>query len=190
MARLIYSSICSLDGYVADENGNFDWAMPDEEVHRFANEGARRIGTYLFGRRMYDVMRYWASDEPLGTDQPEVIREYATIWQDADKVVYSGSLETVDTPRTTIQRTFEPDAIARLKASADRDISVGGPGLASAALRAGLVDQVQMILVPAVVGGGTPVLPAGIRVRLSLTDEHRFSGGFVALTYGVSGPLA
>jgi dihydrofolate reductase len=181
VAELIYSAIASLDGYVADENGNFDWAAPDEELHRFVNDLERPVGTYLYGRRMYDVMRFW--ETAGGADQPAVARDYAEIWRAADKIVYSKTLESVSSARTRIERDFEPDAIRRLKAGAGRDLGVGGPRLAAQALEAGLVDECHFFLAPVVVGGGTRCLPDGLRLDLELLDERRFESGFVYLRY-------
>ena len=182
MAKLIYSAITSLDGYVADTDGRFDWAAPDEQVHAFVNDLERPIGTYLYGRRMYDVMRYWetAHTEP---DQPPVGLDFARIWQAADKVVYSTSLDEVTTTRTRLERRFDPDTVRALKEGATRDISVGGPGLAAEALRAGLVDECHVFVNPVVVGGGTAFLPEGVRSDLELMDEHRFGNGVVHLHY-------
>jgi dihydrofolate reductase len=183
VARLIYSAITSLDGYVADEDGNFDWAAPDEEVHGFVNELERPVGTYLLGRRMYEVLVAW---ETMDTDdEPPVMRDYAEIWRAADKVVFSRSLERASSARTRIEPAFDPEAIRRMKASADRDISVGGPGLAAEAIRAGLVDEYHLFLSPIVVGGGRRVLPGDVRVELELVDERRFSNGVVYLRYRV-----
>ena len=160
MANLIYSGITSLDGYVVDADGNFDWAAPDAEVHAFVNELERPVGTYLYGRRMYEVMRYW--DTALEqADQPAVAQEYARIWQAADKIVYSGTLTAADTARTRLERTFDPERVRDLKASSAADLSVGGPHLAADALRAGLVDEVWQILAPVLVGGGTAMFPDG-----------------------------
>jgi len=184
MAKLIYSAIMSLDGYIADEHGNFDWAAPDEEVHAFVNDLERPIGTYLYGRRMYDVMRYWET-APTDAGQPSVTRDYAQIWQAADKIVYSRTLATASTTRTRIEKDFDPQAVRRLKATASRDMSVGGPDLAAQAIRAGLVDDLQLFVVPIVVGGGTRALPDHVRVKLQLLDEHRFTGGVVHLHYGI-----
>jgi dihydrofolate reductase len=184
MARLIYSAIASLDGYVADEQGNFEWAAPDEEVHVFVNDLERPIGTYLYGRRMYDVMTAWET-MPTDAGQPGVMRDFAQIWRAADKVVYSTTLEEVSTARTRVEREFDADAISRMKATADRDLSVGGPGLAGHALAAGLVDELQLFLVPAVVGGGTQALPDGVRLDLDLLDERRFASGVIYLRYRV-----
>ena len=182
MAKLIYSAITSLDGYVADENGNFDWAAPDEEVHRFVNDLERPVGTYLYGRRMYEVMVYWESAHTLA-DQPPFIQDFAEIWQAAHKIVYSKTLETVSSAKTRIERDFDPEAIRRMKATAGRDITVGGPDLAAQALEAGLVDELHLFLAPVVVGGGTRSLPDGVRLDLELLDERRFGNGTVHLHY-------
>jgi dihydrofolate reductase len=184
VAKLIYTAIASLDGCVADRDGNFDWAQPDEEVHRFVNDLERPIGTYLYGRRLYEVMKYWQTASE-GTDQPHYVVDYAGIWQAADKIVYSRILDTVSTPKTRLEREFDADEVRALKASANRDLSVGGPGLASAALVAGLVDELRLIVVPAVVGGGTAWLPDDLRIDLELKDEQRFTNGFVYLRYRV-----
>jgi dihydrofolate reductase len=181
LARLIYSAIASLDGYTADEAGNFDWAAPDEELHAFVNDLERDVGTHLYGRRMYEAMAVWETMDVSA--EPEVMRDYAGIWRAADKVVYSRTLATPSTPRTRIERDFDPQAVRRMKEAAGRDISVGGPGLAAHALRAGIVDEIQLFLVPAVVGGGTRALPDGLRVDLELLDERRFAGGAVYLRY-------
>jgi dihydrofolate reductase len=182
MAKLIYSAITSLDGYVADETGSFDWAAPDDEVHAFVNDLERPIGTYLYGRRMYDVMRYWETAR-TSADQPSVGTDFAQVWQAADKIVYSTTLDTVSTGRTRIERVFDPDAVRRLKASAEHDISVGGPDLAAQAIRAGLVDECHLFLTPILVGGGTPSFPDNVRVALDLLAEHRFGNGVVHLHY-------
>jgi dihydrofolate reductase len=182
MAKLIYSAITSLDGYVADESGNFDWAAPDEEVHRFVNDLERSIGTYLYGRRMYEAMRYWETAH-TAADQPTVAQDFAQIWQAADKIVYSKTLETASSARTRIERGFDPEAVRQMKARAGRDISVGGPDLAAQAIRAGLVDQVQLFLVPVVVGGGNPSFPNHVSLQLELLDERRFGNGTVYLHY-------
>ncbi len=185
MARLIYSTIASLDGYVADENGNFDWAAPDEEVHAFVNDLERPIGTYLYGRRMYETMVYWET-APTGADQPPVIRDYANIWQAAAKVVYSTTLKAVSSAGTRIERDFDPEAVKQMKAQAGRDISVGGPRLAAQAISAGLVDELRVFVVPIVVGGGTRSLPDNVRVTLELVDERRFASDVVHLHYRTS----
>ena len=179
MAKLIYSATTSLDGYVNDESGGFGWAEPDEEVHTFFNELERPIGTYLYGRRMYEVMRYW-QDPDLEAQSPH-IRDYAEIWQAADKVVYSRTLDSPSTPRTRIESEFDPAAVRDMKGAADANLSVGGPHLAAEALRAGLVDELHQVLHPVIVGGGTPWLPDGLRLDLQLLDERRFSNGAVEL---------
>jgi dihydrofolate reductase len=185
MAKLVYSAICSLDGYVADEQGNFDWAAPDDEVHGHVNELMRSIGTHLYGRRLYETMMYWERFEVI-PQQPDVASEFAELWRDADKVVYSRTLEEVSTARTTLERSFEPAAIARRKRRADRDLLIGGAGLAGEALRAGgLVDELHLFLHPMIVGGGTRALPDGARTRLELIDEHRFGSGVVHLHHRV-----
>lgn len=184
MARLIYAVISSLDGYVADETGSFDWAAPDEEVHAFVNDLVRQVGTQLLGRRMYDVLRYWESAELLADEQPAV-RDFAQLWRDTDKVVYSRTLATAPTARTRIERDFQPEAVRRLKAAADRDLSVGGPELAGQAIRAGLVDECHLLLVPVIVGGGTRSLPEHARIELELMEQRRFGGGTVHLHYRV-----
>jgi dihydrofolate reductase len=182
MAKLIYSAITSLDGYVADEDGNFDWAAPDEEVHTFVNELERRVGTYLYGRRMYEVMVYWETADILA-DQPPFIRDFAETWRAADKIVYSKTLETVSSAKTRIERDFDREAVRQMKASAERDISVGGPGLAAQAIKAGLVDECYLFVTPIVVGGGKKSLPDNVRLKLELLDERRFGNGVVHLHY-------
>jgi dihydrofolate reductase len=167
---------------VADEQGNFDWAAPDEEVHRFVNDLERRVGTYLYGRRMYEVMVYWETAHTL-PDQAPVIQDFAEIWQAADKVVYSKTLETAASARTRIERDFDAESIRRLKASAGRDITVGGPGLAAQAIEAGLVDELQLFVTPIVVGGGNAFLPKDVSVKLDLLDERSFGNGVVYLNY-------
>jgi dihydrofolate reductase len=182
MAKLIYSAIASLDGYIADEDGNFDWAMPDEEVHAFVNDLERPIGTYLYGRRMYEVMVFWETADTL-PDEPPVMRDFAAIWQAADKIVYSRTLEAVSSARTRLARDFDPEAVRQLKARSARDLTIGGPALAAQALKAGLVDECHLFLAPVVVGGGTPSLPDHVRVQLELLDERRFGNGMVYLRY-------
>jgi dihydrofolate reductase len=180
LGRLIYSAIGSLDGYVADEDGKFDWAAPDEEVHTFVNDLARPVGTFLLGRRMYEVLAYW-DDPPALAEQPRVIQEFAEIWQSADKVVYSRTLEAAQAARTRIERDFDAEAVRRLKSESDRDLAVGGPELAAQAIQAGLVDEYQLYLTPVLVGDGTRALPRGVRIDLELVDEHRFGNGRVFL---------
>jgi dihydrofolate reductase len=181
MGQLIYSGITSLDGYLADSHGNFDWSAPDEEVHAFVNDLERDAGTYLFGRRMYEVMSVWDSWDT--TDEPPVIQDYARIWRRADKVVYSSTLATASTDRTRIERTFNPNAVRAMKDGSDKNIGIGGATLASAALRAGLVDECQIFLNPVAVGGGLRFLPDGLNLRLDLLDQRRFSNGVVYLRY-------
>jgi dihydrofolate reductase len=183
VAKLIYSAIASLDGYVADEDGNFDWAAPDEEVHAFVNELERPVGTYLYGRRMYEVMGYWETADTLADQSSPPERDFAEIWRAADKVVYSKTLERPASARTRIEREFDPEAVRRVKASAERDLSVGGPELAAQAMKAGLVDELHLFVTPIVVGGGNRWLPDGVRVKLELLDERRFGSGVVYLHY-------
>jgi dihydrofolate reductase len=182
VASLIYSAIGSLDGYIADEHGKFDWAAPDEEVHGFVNDLARPVGTYLLGRRMYDVLAYW-DDPPALAEQPSVVQEFAAIWRASDKVAYSRTLETARTARTQIEREFDAEAIRQLKAQSERDLAVGGPDLAAQAIEAGLVDEYQLFVVPVVVGAGTQALPRRRRIELELVDERRFGNGTVFLRY-------
>jgi len=182
MAKLIYSALTSLDGYTADEAGNFDWAAPDEEVHAFVNDRERPIGTYLYGRRMYAVMAAWETMHLLPDQSPATL-DFAAIWQAADKIVYSTTLQKLSSARTRFARAFDPAAIRRLKAAAARDITVGGPGLAAQALKAGLIDECQLFVSPIVVGGGTPALPAALRLPLELLEEHRFGNGVIFLRY-------
>jgi dihydrofolate reductase len=186
MAKLIYAVIVSLDGYVADENGNFDWAEPDEEVHAFVNDLERPVGTYLYGRRMYEVMVAWEAPEMVA-GQSRYIRDFAQIWRAADKIVYSKTLETVSSARTRIERSFDPEAIRQLKASAERDLAVGGPDLAAHAFRAALVDECHLFVTPIVVGGGKRSLPDDVRLELELLDERRFGNGMVHLRYRARG---
>jgi dihydrofolate reductase len=182
MARLIYSTMMSLDGYVADEDGNFDWAAPDEEVHRFVNDLERPIGTYLYGRRMYEVMAYWETAHTVA-DQPAFALDYAQIWQAADKIVYSRTLGNASSAKTRIERAFDPEAVRRMKSQAGSDISVGGPDLAAQAIKARLVDEVHLFIAPSVVGGGTRSLPDAVRVGFELLGERRFANGMVQLHY-------
>jgi dihydrofolate reductase len=184
MARLIYSALASLDGYIEDDEGGFGWAEPDEEVHAFLNELERTTGTFLLGRRMYEVLLAWETIG--GHDQPSFIRDFAEIWRAADKVVYSTTLDEVSSARTRIERQFDPRVVRELKAAADRNLTVGGPALAAEAFRAGLVDEVRLFLAPIVVGGRKPCFPADVRVRLALLEERRFDGGMVHLRYGTT----
>ena len=188
MAKLIYSMITSLDGYVADAQGGFDWAVPDEEVHRFVNDEARSVGTYLFGRRMYELMLYWEDATALA-GEPDFVLDFATIWRAADKIVYSRTLEQAASAKTRIEREFDPEAVRRLKARSERDILVAGPELAGQAIAAGLVDELRLYVAPAVTGGGKPALPHGVQLGLELLDERRFAGGMAYLRYGITDVL-
>ena len=182
MAKLIYSAITSLDGYVEDEEGNFDWSAPDAEVHAFVNDLERPVGTYLYGRRMYETMVYWETAHTLGGQAP-VEQDFADIWQAADKVVYSRTLKAASSARTRIERQFDPDTVRQMKAAAPRDMSVGGPDLAAQAIKAGLVDEHHLFVTPIVVGGGKRWLPGDVRLELELLDERRFANGVVYLHY-------
>jgi dihydrofolate reductase len=182
MARLIYFAIGSLDGFVEDASGNFEWAAPDEEVHAFVNELERPIGTYLYGRRMYETMVFWETADPDG-DGPAVARDFAAIWQAADKIVYSRTLERVSSARTRIERELDPDAIERMKRSTGSDLGIGGAELAGQAIAAGVVDELHLLVVPVLVGGGKRALPNDVRVQLELLDERRFQSGAVFLRY-------
>ena len=184
MAALLYTVIASLDGYTVDAEGRFDWATPPADVHAHVNEAERPIGTYLYGRRMYETMAAW---QTLGTEPDAVpeVRDYGEIWRAADKVVYSSSLDDVSTPRTRLERSFDPATVASMKDAADADLSVGGATLGATALRAGLVDECGVYVAPVVVGGGTPWLPDRLRLRLRLLDEQRFAGDVVYLRYAV-----
>jgi dihydrofolate reductase len=184
MGKLIYAANVSLDGFLEDETGAFDWSVPDEEVHAFWNDHERGIGVSLYGRRMYETMRVWEDDDWLA-DEPAVVREYAQIWRAADKVVYSATLTDVSSARTTIERRFDPQAVRRLKESAESDLSIGGAGIAAEAFRHGLVDECVLLLSPVVVGGGKPALPRGVRLDLELLDERRFDNGVVCVRHAV-----
>jgi dihydrofolate reductase len=192
MSRLLYVTMTSLDGYVADSSGSFEWAAPDREVHAFVNDLSRGVGTFVCGRRLYDVMRYWDSaptgdsaDDADDADDAAVMADFARIWQGADKVVHSRSLASVSSPRTRLEQTFDPPALARLVAAAERDVSIGGPTLAAEALRAGIVDEVHVFRVPVVVGGGTAALQDGIRLDLTLLEARAFAGGTTYSRYAV-----
>ena len=187
MARLIYSAICSLDGFVADEGGGFEWAAPDEELHAFVNDVLRPVGTHLYGRRMYETMVGWET-MPTGPDQPEVTNEFASVWRAASKIVFSRTLDDVGSERTLLKRTFEPDWVRSLKETTETDLMIGGPVLAGQAMRAvGLVDEIRLFMHPVIVGGGLHALPADTRLELELLDERRFDSGVVGLHYRVSG---
>ncbi|WP_454085324.1 dihydrofolate reductase family protein [Georgenia sp. Marseille-Q6866] len=184
MGKLIYAANVSLDGYLEDEAGAFDWSEPDEAVHAFWNEHERGIGTSLYGRRMYEAMRVWEDDDWL-TDEPAVVREYAQIWRDADKVVYSSTVEDVTTARTRVEQRFEPEAVRQLKADSSADLSIGGAAIGAEAFRHGLVDECVLLLYPVVVGGGKPALPRGVRLDLELLDQRRFDNGVVHVRHAV-----
>ncbi|HEY2898794.1 MAG TPA: dihydrofolate reductase family protein [Gemmatimonadaceae bacterium] len=184
MAKLIYTAIASLDGFVADANGNFAWAAPDDEVHAFINDLERPIGTYLYGRRMYETMKAWEHAETFA-DQRPVMQDYARIWKSAEKVVYSHTLGNVSSARTRIERELDIEAVRRLKATSQRDISVGGPELAGHAIEAGLVDECGLFLTPIIVGAGTRALPSDVRVTLKLLEERRFGSGVVYVRYRI-----
>jgi dihydrofolate reductase len=185
MAKLVYSTITSLDGYVADENGNIDWAEPDAEVFAFINDLERGFGTYLYGRKLYETMVYWETFDATG-DQSPGERDFAAIWLAATKVVYSRTLGEVSSARTRLEREFDPGAVRLMKETSGHDISVGGPDLASQAMAAGLVDEVNLFVTPVMVGGGTPALPAHFRSKLELLQVDRFTGGVVHLHYAIS----
>jgi dihydrofolate reductase len=182
MAKLIYLTLASLDGFIEDEDGKFDWAEPSEEVHAFVNDVARPAGTYLYGRRMYETMKAWETDV---ASLPDVEADFAEIWRAADKIVYSATLETPSTTRTRIERNFDAEVVREIKASADRDVMIGGAELAAEAFRAGLVDECHLVLVPVAVGGGKRALPSCVRIDLELLDHRRFANGSVYLRYRV-----
>jgi len=183
MAKLIYAAIASLDGYVADEQGEFGWSMPDEEVHAFVNDLERPVGTHLYGRRMYEVMKAWEGDDLLA-GQPPCIHDYAEIWRTTDKIVYSRSLEETSTSRTKLERTFDPEAVRQLKETEEREISIGGPDLAAQAIEAGLIDEIHLLLVPVAVGAGKPALLIRSHLPLQLLDHRSFGNGTIYLRYG------
>ena len=186
MGKLIYAANTSLDGYLEDASGAFDWSVPDDEVHQFWNDHERGIGTSLYGRRMYETMRVWEDDEWLA-DEPAVVRGYAQVWRDADKVVYSTTLADVSTARTRLEPRFDPDAVRRLKAQSPKDLSVGGATLGAEAFRHGLVDECVLVLHPVTVGAGKPALPTDVRLDLELLDHRRFANGTVYLRHAVRG---
>lgn len=184
MAILSCGMICSLDGFISDSDGGFDWGEPDPETHRFVNERERRIGTYLYGRRMFDIMRIWQEDDWLA-ESPAHEREYADIWRATDQVVYSRTLDRPDLPRTTLRRRIDADEIRDWKESAELDLIVAGADLAAGMLSAGLVDEIALWVAPIVVGGGTPMLPRGVALDLDLVEERRLGRGFAFLRYTV-----
>lgn len=183
MGRLSYGMISSLDGYITGPDGSFDWAEPDAEVHQFVNDRERGIGTYLYGRRMWQTMRVWGEDDWLA-GEPDVVQDYAQLWRDADKVVFSATLALVEEPRTTLERSLDLDAVRQLKEEADADLTVAGPALASQLLRAGLIDELTIYLAPVVVGAGARLLPE-LKLSLDLLEQRRFASGFVFLRYAV-----
>jgi dihydrofolate reductase len=183
VGELIYSALQSLDGYIADEQGNFGWAAPDEQVHAFVNDLTRAIGTHLLGRRMYEVLEVWDRPEELPGGADTIERDFAALWRTTDKIVYSRTLDAVSTERTRIERDFDADAVRALKESSERDLSIGGPTLAAEAFRARLVDELQLFLAPVIVGGGTASTPPDVRLDLELVDERRFDGGMAYLRY-------
>jgi dihydrofolate reductase len=185
LVRLIYSAISSLDGFIEDADGGFNWAAPDDEVHAFINDLERAVGTYLFGRRMYETLMVWETDPALVAGSP-ISRDYAAIWAAADKIVFSRMLEKVSTHRTRLERDFDPQVVRQLKSAASQDISIGGPTLAAHAFRSGLIDECHLFIAPVIVGGGKPSLPADMRVDLSLLDQRRFAGGMLFLRYRIS----
>ena len=189
MSKLIYSAITSLDLYVEDSKGNFGWAAPDPEVFAFINDLERPIGTYLYGRQMYETMALWET-APTGSDQPAVMRDFTELWRAAEKVVFSRTLQKSSSARTRIERDFDPSAIRRLKESSARDITVGGAELAGHAFAAGLVDECHLFLNPVIVGGGKRALPDGVHAELELLSERRFGNGVVHLHYELSGARA
>ncbi len=188
MSKLIYSSIMSLDGYVADRNGKFDWAAPDEEVHAFVNDLERPVGTYLYGRRMYETMVFWETAHKLAeqAEKSPVFRDFTEIWQAADKVVYSKTLQTVSSARTRIERVFDPEVVRQMKAGAERDMTVGGAELAGQAFRAGLVDECHLMITPVIVGGGRRSLPDDVFQRIALSELRRFDSGVVHVRYNLA----
>jgi dihydrofolate reductase len=183
VSKLIYSAITSLDGYVSDESGDFDWAAPDADVHTFVNGLERPVGTYLYGRRMYETMVYWETADD--SNQSPVEQTFTELWRAADKIVYSRSLEAASSVRTRVERVFDPRAVRRMKAESASDITVGGPELAAHALRAGLVDECRVFVVPVVIGGGNSFLPGALRLELELLDERPFRNGTVYLNYAI-----
>ncbi len=182
MANLIYSAISSLDGYIEDKDGKFDWAMPDEEAHSFMNNLERTAGTYIYGRRMYETMMVWETDPNLAAESP-LLRDFAETWQAANKIVYSRTLETISTRKTQLKQSFDPEAIRQLKAASEHNIVIGGPELAAHAFRAGLIDECHLFLIPILVGGGKSALPDNVRLNLELLEERRFGNGIVYLHY-------
>jgi dihydrofolate reductase len=186
MVKLVYTAITTLDGYISDDAGDIDWAEPDPEVFRFINDLEVGIGTYLYGRRLYETMLYWETFDAAKEQAPHVV-DFATMWRAADKVVFSRTLETVSSARTQIERVFDPTAVLRMKETATHDLSVGGPNLASQAMTAGLVDEIHLFVTPVTIGGGTPALPRHFHSQLELWAVDRFVSGVVHLHYRIGG---
>lgn len=184
MGKLVYAGIGSLDGFIADENGAFDWSAPDEEVHAYLNERDRAVSMELYGRRLFDVMKVWEVFG-AGPDASDVEREYGEIWRGRDKVVFSTTLQSVDTAHTRLKRTFHPGEVRRLVDESEGDVNIGGPELAAHAFRAGLVDRIEYYANPVILGGGTHWLPAAVRLELRLLEQHRFASGVLHLAYAV-----
>jgi dihydrofolate reductase len=184
MGELVYAAIASLDGYVADEHGNWDWSMPSEEVHAYVNDRTRGARTHLYGRRMYEVLVAW---ETIDTGGDPVLEDFAGIWRAADKIVYSKTLDEVSSAKTRIERDFDRGAVRLLKESGERDLAIGGPELAAQAFGAGLIDECHLFLAPMIVGGGKRALPDAVRLELELLDERRVGDGFVYLHYRAGG---
>lgn len=185
MGKLVYSMLTSLDGYVSDASGGFDWSMPDEELHSYINDVSSAVGTYLLGRRMYQTMVFWETVDDLPGTEAAML-EYGRIWREADKIVYSTTLTEVASERTRIERDFDPETLRKLKRSSPRDVAVSGPALAAHALRAGLVDEIKVYVCPVIVGGGNAFYPQDVRLDLELLEERRFGNGTVMLHYAVS----
>ena len=182
MAHLIYTTNASLDGFIEDRDGRFDWTPPDEEYFRFISNLVRTAGTYLYGRRLYEAMMVWETDPNLAAESP-LMREFAEIWQAANKIVYSRTLETVSTRKTQLERSFDAEAVRQLKGAVEKDILIGGAELAAQAFRFGLIDECHLFLIPIIVGGGKPFLPDNVRLELDLLEERRFGSGVVFLRY-------
>jgi dihydrofolate reductase len=185
MARLIYATPTSLDGYIADD-GNYEWSAPDEEGFRFITDLVRPIGLYLYGRKMYDTMAIWETPDVIPGRTPAML-DFGSVWQAADKIVYSKSLNAVSTAKTRLEREFDPQSVRDLKAQSRHDISVGGPTLAAQAIRSGLVDEYHLFVAPVMLAGGNPILPRNGRAKLRLLDERRFANGMVYLRYHTRG---
>jgi dihydrofolate reductase len=189
MGNLIYLISTSLDGYVADENGNFDWGKPSEEEHAFINDTLRNVGTILMGRNLYETMKVWDDIPTEGVSGPymdgpsQAMNDYAKIWRAANKIVYSTSLSEVTTDNTTLERKFSPDVIKKMVAESDKDFDIGGPHLAAEAIKANIIDEYHQIIVPLILGGGNHWLPGGNNNKLKLVDMHKFKNGFVHLQY-------